>query len=174
MTIQTVKIKKILYATDLSKNAHYAFSYAVSLGDHYGASLVLLHVLPEIPAPMDSRVIGYINASKWDKIKRQHFDEAKEALIGKRNEHAAVMEVLDQFCREAKEDSDCKGDEIVVETGNTVEQILKQAKDKNCDLIVMGTHGHGSLTDAMMGTTARRVSRRSSIPVLTVRLPEEE
>jgi nucleotide-binding universal stress UspA family protein len=38
----------------------------------------------------------------------------------------------------------------------------------------MGTHGHGTLADAMMGSTARRVLRRSKKPVLVVRLPEEE
>jgi len=174
MTIQTVEINKILYATDLSKNAHYAFSYAVSLGNLYNANIVLLHVLPEAPVPMDKRVIGYIGATKWEKIKQQHYNEAKEALIGKRDDHAAVMEVLNQFHKDAKKDTDSTEDEIIVETGNTVDIILKHAKDKNCGLIVMGTHGHGSLTDAMMGTTARRVSRRSRIPVLTVRLPEEE
>jgi nucleotide-binding universal stress UspA family protein len=39
---------------------------------------------------------------------------------------------------------------------------------------VMGTHGHGTLADVMMGSTARRVLRRSRKPVLVVRLPEEE
>jgi nucleotide-binding universal stress UspA family protein len=38
----------------------------------------------------------------------------------------------------------------------------------------MGTHGHGTLADAMMGSTARRVLRRSAKPVLVVRLPEED
>jgi nucleotide-binding universal stress UspA family protein len=173
MTIQAVKIKKILYATDLSQNAHYAFSYAVSLGEHCGASLVLLHVLPEAPKPLDQRVIGYIGAARWEQIKQQHFNEAREALIGKRNDHAAVTDVLNQFHKDVKKDGDHTEDEIIVETGNTVDVILKCATDKHCDLIVMGTHGHGSLTDAMMGSTARRVARKSRIPVLTVRLPED-
>ena len=64
-------------------------------------------------------------------------------------------------------------DEILVERGNPVEVILRVAKEKSCDLIVMGTHGRGSLADAMMGSTARRVIRRSVKPVLVVRLPEE-
>ena len=50
---------------------------------------------------------------------------------------------------------------------------LKQAEEKNCDLIVMGTHGHGTLADVMLGSTARRVVRRSLKPVLVVRLPKE-
>ena len=63
-------------------------------------------------------------------------------------------------------------DEIHVKEGNPVEQILKQADESDCDLIVMGTHGTGSLADAMIGSTARRVVRRSLKPVLVVRQPE--
>jgi nucleotide-binding universal stress UspA family protein len=53
-----------------------------------------------------------------------------------------------------------------------VEQILAQADAAQADLIVMGTHGQGTFKDAMMGSTARRVLRRSKIPVLVIRLPE--
>jgi len=62
----------------------------------------------------------------------------------------------------------------IVVRGNPVEEILKYSEEKNCDLIVMGIHGHGTLVDAMMGSTARRVLRRSKKPVLVVRLPEED
>jgi nucleotide-binding universal stress UspA family protein len=76
---------------------------------------------------------------------------------------------LDHFSEHARE----KTDDVIVERGNPVEQILKQVEEKNCDLIVMGTHGYGTLEDAMIGSTARRVVRRSEKPVLVVQLPEE-
>jgi nucleotide-binding universal stress UspA family protein len=164
------EIKKILYATDLSKNARYAFAYAVSLANLYGAKIILLHVLPEVPELVDKHVIGYISSERWEEIKKQHFQEAREALIGKRTDHIAIKKVLDQFSEHARESTD----DVIVEQGNPVEQILKQAEEKNCDLIVMGTHGYGTLEDAMIGSTARRVVRRSIKPVLVVRLPEEE
>ena len=63
-------------------------------------------------------------------------------------------------------------DEIIVERDNQVEEIIKNAEERNCDLVVMGTHGQGTLADVMLGSTARRVIRRSKIPVLVVRLPE--
>jgi len=44
------QIKKILYATDLSENARYAFAYAASLANQYGAGVTILHVL-EDPSP---------------------------------------------------------------------------------------------------------------------------
>jgi nucleotide-binding universal stress UspA family protein len=84
---------------------------------------------------------------------------------------------LHQFSENVKHGHKSKGfitDDIIVERGNPVEKILKQAEEKKCDLIVMGTHGQGKLADAMMGSTARRVLRRSVKPVLVVRLPEEK
>jgi nucleotide-binding universal stress UspA family protein len=58
--------------------------------------------------------------------------------------------------------------------GHPADEILTQAEKRNCDLIVMGTQGHGILEDALLGSTARRVVRRSKKPVLVVRLPEED
>jgi nucleotide-binding universal stress UspA family protein len=62
---------------------------------------------------------------------------------------------------------------VLVKRGNPVDVILEQAEAKACDLIVMGTHGQGTIAEAMMGSTARRVSKRSKLPVLVIRLPEE-
>jgi len=176
MTLPKVEVKKILYATDLSENARYAFAYAVSLADLCGVKIALLHVLPETSELMDKHVIGYIDADRWEDIKAQHFEEAKEALIGKRKGHLAIKDVLHQFSEKVKEGQEGEGfitDDIIVERGNPVEQILKHAQERSCDLIVMGTHGHGTLEDVMLGSTARRIVRRSKIPVLVVRLPED-
>ncbi|MBW2606799.1 MAG: universal stress protein [Deltaproteobacteria bacterium] len=177
MTLPKVEVKKILYATDLSESARYAFAYALSLANLYGARITFLHVLPEVSEFVDSHIIGYISADRWEEIKAQHSSEAREALIGKKRDSAAAKAVLDQFSEDAKLGQEGAGfiaDEIIVERGNPVEQILKQAKERNCDLIVMGTHGRGTLADAMIGSTARRVLRRSEKPVLVVRLPEEK
>ena len=97
MTLPKVDVKKILYATDLSDNARQAFAYAVSLADLYNASIIIIHVLPEVPAHLDQSVIGYISSERWEEIKSQQLDEAKEALIGKRREHLVIKEALHQF-----------------------------------------------------------------------------
>ena len=177
MALPKVDVKKILYATDLSDNARHAFAYAVSLADLYKAAITIIHVLPEVPALLDQSVIGYISAERWEEIKSQQLDEAKEALIGKKREHLAIKEALHQFSEDVKEKQEGAGfstDEIIVERGNPVEEILRNTEERNCDLIVMGTHGQGTLADVMLGSTARRVIRRSKMPVLVVRLPEEE
>jgi nucleotide-binding universal stress UspA family protein len=172
MNLPKVDVKKILYATDLSENARFAFAYAASLADLYGAKITLMHVLPEIPDLLDKQVIGYIDADRWEEIKAQHFQEAKDALIGKRRDHLAIKDVLQQFSENAMEGEGAGTDDVIVERGNPVEKIIDHSEKGKFDLIVMGTHGHGTLEDAMIGSTARRVVRRSKIPVLVVRLPE--
>jgi nucleotide-binding universal stress UspA family protein len=124
-----VEVKKILYATDLSENARFAFAYAVSLADLYNAAITIIHVLPEVSDLLDKNVIGYISAERWEEIKAQHFKEAKEALIGKRREHQAVQEALHHFSEKVKEGQEGEGfitDDIIVERGNPVEQIIKR------------------------------------------------
>ena len=87
-----------------------------------------------------------------------------------------IREVLDQFSEDTKAshaDHDFVTDEIIVKRGDPVDEILEQAEKRDCDLIVMGTQGHGLLEDVVLGSTARRVIRRSKKPVLVVRLPED-
>ena len=55
-----------------------------------------------------------------------------------------------------------------------VEEIVDYAKEKNIDLIVMGTHGRGWLAHVLMGSVAEKVVRKAPCPVLTVRLAEHE
>lgn len=177
MILPKVEIKRILFATDLSENARHAFAYAASLANLYGAGITLLHVLAEVPEMVDKGVIGYISAERWEAIKKQHHQEAKETLTGKKRDYVPIREALDQFCDDVKschEDQDFVADEILVTRGNPVDEILAKAEERNCDLIVMGTQGHGILEDALIGSTARRVIRRSKKPVLVVRLPEEK
>lgn len=177
MNLPNVEVKKILYATDLSANARYAFAYAISLADLYNASITFIHVLPEVPDLLDKSVIGYISEERWEEIKSQNVEDAREAIIGKKRDHLAIRDVLHQFSenvKESREGGEVVTDDIIVVRGNPVEEILKYSKERNCDLIVMGTHGHGTLVDAMIGSTARRVLRRSPKPVLVVRLPKDE
>jgi nucleotide-binding universal stress UspA family protein len=177
MDLPKVDVKKILYATDLSANAYYAFAYAVSLADLYNASITFIHVLSEIPDLLDKSIIGYISEERWEEIKSQNVEEAREAIIGKRRDHPAIRDALHHFSENVKDGREGGGvvtDDIIVVRGNPVAEILKYSEEKSCDMIVMGTHGQGTLADAMIGSTARRVVRRSPKPVLVVRLPEEE
>jgi nucleotide-binding universal stress UspA family protein len=175
MTIPKVEVKKILYATDLSENARQAFAYAVSLAGLYKAGLTILHVIAEDP-DLDKRVAGWIDEKKWNEIKAQNVDEARQALIGKQREGIAIRNALNAFCEEAQvEAGDCRfeTDDVLVERGHPAESILKLAAEKSVDLIVMGSHGYSGFKDALMGGTARKVLRHAKVPVLLVRIPED-
>lgn len=53
--------------------------------------------------------------------------------------------------------------------GSAVEEIIQTAKNEQVDLIVMGTHGHGWIGRALMGSVAQRVVVDSVVPVLLVK-----
>jgi nucleotide-binding universal stress UspA family protein len=53
--------------------------------------------------------------------------------------------------------------------GEPIDEILERAKQRNHDLIVMGTTGRTGLKRALLGSVAEHVVRAASCPVLTVR-----
>ena len=174
MSIPTVEISNILYATDLSENAHHALAYAVSMAEQYRARLSLIHVLEEV-LDLDEKVVGYISGERWEEIKKGHEAEARITLTGKlkgRNTFKAVLGQINEDVRAGITEPRFETGDILVERGNPVVEILEAAMATHADLIVLGTHGQGTFKDAMMGSTARRVLRRSKIPVLVIRLPE--
>ena len=52
--------------------------------------------------------------------------------------------------------------------GELANTILDYAKDKNTDLIIMGTHGRGAIKGALLGSVASQVLNQAGIPVLLV------
>ena len=170
MILPTVTVKKILYTTDLSDSARHAFAYAVSLANLYDAGITILHVLSEVPG-LDAKIVGHIGAEHWEEIKARQEAEARATLIGKKRENVEIQEILEEFAK--VDNQDFVVDEVLVRKGDPVDEILKQAEKRHCDLIVMGSHGHGLIEDAIIGSTARKVVRRAKKPVLVVRLPDE-
>jgi nucleotide-binding universal stress UspA family protein len=117
-----------------------------------------------------------INTSIWKEIKTRHYSEARDKLIGKKRDHIAIKEVLQAFSEEVNtcaKNQIFVTDEILIKNGTPAEIILQTVKEQNCDLIVMGTHGHGVIADVLIGSTAKWVVRQSLIPVLVIRLPSE-
>jgi nucleotide-binding universal stress UspA family protein len=171
------EIIKILFATDLSKNSHHAYNYAVSAADKYGATITILHVMEEISPSANIHLKSFIGEEKWQVLQESHEQEAKQILIGKQKEGAMIREALHAFCEEVQKDftqSEIMTAEIVVAKGSVVAEILAETQDRGIDLIVMGYHSRGKLEEAVVGSTTRRVLRQSKIPVLLVRLPDDE
>ena len=161
------QIKKILYATDLSKNSVYAYRYAMNMAEKYNAEIVILHVIEPIPPQVKHYVSIYVNEARWEeKIKTEQ--EMAIEQIKKR---------LQEFCkRESQDDPRCLllVTKILVQPGHPVEEILKAAEEEACDVIILGTHGKGFLKQTFLGSVARSVLDRSRKPVFIIPLPHEE
>lgn len=173
-TIPKIDYKKILYTTDLSESGRYAFHHAASLTNHYNAELMVLHVVEGGPE-MDKRLFSYVDEKLWDEIKTRNLEEARKILIKRRRDNAAIRECIGEYCEKEQVNMPDQTDvsyDIVIKMGDPVNLIIEEAKAGNYDVIVMGFHGHGPLRAAMMGDTVMRVVKRSTVPVLVVRVPE--
>ncbi len=159
-------IQKILFPTDLSENARHAFQYAISLAHAYNAKITVMHVLEELSPSTLTIVKEIVGDQRWSELKRENEGRVM----------AAVEKRLTDFCDEISRDQpECPFiiEDIIVLAGHPVDQIITRAEKHSFDLIVMGSHGHGTLTEAMLGSTSQRVIRRSRKPVLTVRAPDK-
>lgn len=58
---------------------------------------------------------------------------------------------------------------VCVEQDSAAEAIVETAEQRNCDLIVIASHGRRGLTRVMLGSVAWKVLTLSSVPVLVVR-----
>jgi nucleotide-binding universal stress UspA family protein len=163
----TPQIKKILYATDLSKNSAYAYQYAMSMAEKYGAEIVILHVIEPIPAAARHYIKIYVEEAKWEEKIRYEQEMAVEG----------IQKRLEEFCKQESQDApQCLAlvSTILVRPGHPVEEILKAADEQQCDMIVLGTHGKGFLRHTFLGSVARSVLDRARKPVFIIPLPHEE
>ena len=152
------KIKRVLYTTDLSENSAYAFRYAMNTAEQHDAEMVVLHVIEEIPAS----VRAYMFDRDLTGLKKEAMDELNRRL--------------DQFCEsELRERPECmkriKRTKVV--EGYPAEVILRVADEEKCDIIIMGTHGKGVISQTFLGSVAERVLRRTRKPVFVIPLPPD-
>jgi len=161
------QIKKILYATDLSKNSSYAFLYAIDMAKRHDAKIVILHAIQPIPPSIYYEAgLGIEVALRRTKEKEQEMDieEIKKHLQG--------------FCKKAETQIGPPCVELVskilVPVGYPVEEILKTADEEGCDAIILGTHGKGFLKQTFLGSVAGSVLARARKPVFVIPLPSEK
>lgn len=168
-----IEYRKILYATDLSETGRLAFPHAATLANRYSAELTVFHVVET--EEFEKYLVGYISENLWDQIKTRNLQEARDIIIGRKRDDAAIKDAVDQICQDMLTEggeTPYVAYDVVVENGDPVEKIVQKAHDEDYDLIVMGNHGRRALKDALMGSTAWRVLHRSTIPVMVVWLPD--
>ena len=170
-------IKKILFPTDLSKASRNAFGYAVALAQKFDAAIAILHVLDEAADESTMAFRDFLGVERWKQLQATHEQEARQVLIGKKRQGAMIREALGAFAEKAGQDlgeGALRMDEISVVRGDVVDEIIAEATERSCDLIVMGYVARGKIEEALMGSTSRQVLRRSLIPVMMVRSREDK
>ena len=163
------QIRRILYATDLSETARHAVRYACTFADRFGAEVTVLHVVPNaleaISAGAGIALSGRRNPHQADVLNHDEIASAKAAI------HRRIFETAVQM-RDAMPACPLSDGRIAVEVGDPVETVVDTAVNGRFDLVIMGTHGHGKLEGAVLGSVAAGVIRRCPVPVTVVRLPE--
>jgi nucleotide-binding universal stress UspA family protein len=152
-----MEIRSILVPTDFSECGNYALSHAASLARSFGASIICVHVIePIVPT------VGYSGMTEPLPI----------ADISEQLEDSAERELP-----KLAECEDCAGlniEELIVH-GEAASEIVRVAKERKVDLIVVSSHGRTGLGRILFGSTAEAVVRHALCPVLVVKpVPEKE
>lgn len=139
---------KILLAADGSKFTKKALAFLVTheaMLDEDG-ELIVLHV----QSPLPPRVKTMVGAPT---VQDYHRDEAAKVLD-------PIKKFLDRHSLRYR---------AVWAIGPNAAEIVRTAEREKAQMIVMGTHGHGLVGRALMGSVAQRVVTDCSVPVLLVK-----
>ena len=142
--------KRILLATDGSPDAEQALVCARDIALRDGAQVIVVHAFEPVPS-----FLGH----PWrDEVTARHV--------------YAGQEVADSAAQNLQE----AGIDVVVEVleGPPADAILKVADVRDCDLIVMGSRGHGTLASLLLGSVSHRVLSHARVPVMIVQTQEEK
>ncbi len=144
---------KILFCTDFSENADFAFSFAVDAASRRpGSRLYLLHVIPESEAQFWKTYIYEVD--DVDVKARHDVDERIEIYRARLPEHLEFS--------------------VEIRVGKDEQEILAFARQQQVDLIVMGRQGRGAIQKALFGNVTEKVVRKADCAVLVVPLSYEK
>ena len=138
-----IALKNILFATDFSPAADAAAPFATQIARSYGAKVYGVHV----NALNDYAAVA---PEAWTVMVEASEKEAKEQ-IQRLNEQLNSVE-----------------HEVVIGQGNITETITNLIKEREIDLVVVGTRGRTKLGKALLGSVAEQILRQAPCPVLTV------
>jgi nucleotide-binding universal stress UspA family protein len=156
------KIAKVLYATDLSENSAYAFRYALNTAEKHNAQIDILHVVEKI------RLSGELVLAA-DTIKKFN-KEAKPAALKKIK---ARLEAIVQQELKDKPSMINRVASIQVAEGDPTVEILQKITELKSDILIMGTHGKGFISQTFLGSVAGKILQRIRIPVFIIPIPKE-
>lgn len=141
--------EKILVPIDFSEYTDHILSFAVEIAQKFGASLHLLHVIPNMDyfTPYESFMAA------------ENMIEVQKGIEGE------VAKDLEKVAAKIAGVPVTKA----VRTGIAFIEVIDYVRTEQMSLVVMGTHGRGGLEHILIGSVAEKVVRKSPCPVLTIR-----
>ena len=171
MHIPEIMFRKILYTTDLSEAGRSAFGYAASLCRRYGSELTVFHAVDQMP-DLAKELVGYIDEQLWQEIKQRDLKEAQQILNDRKRDNVTINNAIGDYCEAVQTSTPDKTFvtyKIEIQIGNPVQCITAYAEEGGYDLIIMGHVSQSTIQEAVIGSTVRRVIRKSKIPILVIR-----
>ncbi|MEO7436423.1 MAG: universal stress protein [Candidatus Binatia bacterium] len=144
---------RILVTTDFSETGDRAIGHAFRMAADHGAEVLLCHVLEAIVTPNPLYAHYYLSTMFDPKMREQAETSAREALL-QRVPPGDLARVAHR---------------TLVVHGQPVEEIDRNAREQQVDLIVISAHGHTGLRHLLLGSVVERVIRRAPCPVFIVR-----
>lgn len=153
-----IKIDSILVPIDFSENSLKAARYGTELARRLGSRLFLYHVIHQrvVDSTLELCQKGY----------KGEFVKVMRSLVESRKSDLA--ELVPQSWREGLEV------ELEIGQGKPPEEIVKFAREKHVDLIVLATVGRTGLQAAITGSVATYVLNHAPCPTMVVRPGERD
>ncbi len=143
--------KKILVPTDGSELSEKAADHAIQLAKTVGADLIILTVT----LPWSAIAIGEIAVA----LPLEDYENRSEL-----NAQAFLKSIA-----KLADKAEVAHESLHVQGSNPYEAIIAVAKENECDLIVMGSHGRRGVEGFLLGSETVDVLTHTSIPVLVCR-----
>lgn len=145
--------RHILIPTDGSRLAAKGIKAGVKLAKALGAKVSAVYVVAPYVPPLYGEGAIYVPGVSPQDHKKFAERQARKAL--------AAVEIEAQASRVPCTTS--------FATGLPWEGILKVARQRKCDAIVMASHGRGGMSGLLLGSETTRVLANSKLPVIVIR-----
>jgi nucleotide-binding universal stress UspA family protein len=163
-------IQSILFATDLTANCQQALNFSIAMATRFQATIYMLHVIEQLPEGVEGRIKDLLGRHKWDDIVNTQQADVHRSLTGKTSVNRMVRQDIQNFCKLVGiDDTICeiKAREIIICSGYIAENIISQAEENMCDLIVLGAK-KGIFSKTSLGSIIKSVLKDTKIPVTIV------
>ena len=157
----SIKLEKVLVATDLSKESSNVVRYALELGCKFHAQVYVLHVMPTVDSSVLNMVALTMGADKLAKFNAKN--EAELAEKTREQLHNIIASETELMKEEIVHPP-----KIEVHHGDAAPMILSVADRLDADMVILGSHSKGKLHYAFLGSVAEKILRKTHRTVVIV------